>query len=31
MKHSVMLTITSLLSILLLTFHVADDPAGGGI
>jgi hypothetical protein len=25
MKHSVMLTITSLLSILFLTFHLADD------
>jgi len=30
MKHSVMLTITSLLSILLFTFHFADDIVRGG-
>src|SRR5437870_1143221 len=29
MKHSVMLTITSLLSILFLTFHLADDIVRG--
>ena len=29
MKHSVMLTITSLLSILLLTFHLSDDIVRG--
>jgi uncharacterized membrane protein YGL010W len=29
MKHSVMLTIVSLLSILLSTFHLADDIARG--
>ena len=29
MKHSVMLTITSLLSVLFLTFHLADDIARG--
>ena len=29
MKHNVMLTITSLLSILLFTFHVADDIVRG--
>ena len=29
MKHSVMLTITSLLSILLLTFHLSDDLVRG--
>ena len=29
MKHNVMLTITSLLSILLLTFHVTDDIVRG--
>ncbi len=29
MKHSVMLTITSLLSILFFTFHVADDIVRG--
>ena len=29
MKHSVMLTITSLLSILLFTFHLADDIVRG--
>ncbi|HEX3231561.1 MAG TPA: hypothetical protein VHQ95_21460 [Pyrinomonadaceae bacterium] len=29
MKHSVMLTITSLISLLLLTFHLADDIVRG--
>ena len=29
MKHSVMLTITSLLSILLMTFHLSDDIVRG--
>ena len=29
MKHSVMLTITSLLSVLFLTFHLADDIVRG--
>jgi hypothetical protein len=35
MKHNVLLTITSLLSILMLTFHLTDDilrgMAGGGV
>ena len=30
MKHSVMLTITSLLSVLLFTFHLTDDIVRGG-
>ncbi len=29
MKHSIMLTITSLLSILLMTLHLADDIVRG--
>ena len=30
MKHNVMLTITSLLSVLLFTFHLTDDIVRGG-